>query len=60
MSSYTFVRLTRGGTLRWKQFDLDLWGQNLLEEQHPEIYSVFLFPSGEVPRSFHGRLSARF
>lgn len=30
------------------------------DEQHPEIRSIFLFPSAEVERAFYGRVSTRF
>lgn len=55
-----YSRIDVGWTIRGKHWDVDFWGQNILDEQHPEIRSVFLFPSAEVERAFYGRLTTRF
>ena len=45
-----FNRLDIGWTIHGKNLALDLWAQNILNEQHPEVYNRFLFPSAEIER----------
>lgn len=56
-----YNRIDIGWTIRpAKHVEIDVWGQNLLDDQHPEIQNDFLFPSAEVERSFYGRVTTRF
>ncbi len=44
----------------WKNLEVTIFGQNLLDEHHPEIVNDFLFPTAEVERSFYGRVTTKF
>lgn len=56
-----YVRLDLGVTWRpTEHFELSLWGQNLLDEGHPEYPSLRTPNIAEVPRSFFASLKVRF
>ena len=51
--------------LTWKpikNLELSLWGQNLLDDKHPEYaHDQFLtVGAGEIQRSFYGKITWRF
>ncbi len=57
----SYVRLDLG--IVWhptKSLEISLWGQNLLDNQHPEFGSVVNALFTEVPRSFYGKVTWRF
>ncbi len=41
-------------------FEVALVGQNLLDDQHPEHFSVFSTPNAEVPRGYYAKLTWNF
>ncbi len=61
-SADPYLRLDIGMTWRLNaNTSLSLWGQNLLDNQHPELIDVFQMPEPtEVPRSLYLQLNMTF
>ena len=56
-----FTRVDAGADWRPNdKVELSLWGQNLLQDHHPEIKFEFLFTPSEVSRGFYARATTRF
>lgn len=56
-----YVRLDLGVTWRpTASLELGLWGQNLIDNQHPEYYGYKPAPRTEVPRSVVGTVTWKF
>jgi iron complex outermembrane receptor protein len=56
-----YVRLDLGLTWRpTKSLEIGIWGQNLLDGQHPEFTSENSSVITEIPRSVVGRITWRF
>ncbi len=58
-----FFRFDAG--LTWhlaKNLDLSIWGQNLLDDKHPEFGAdqYFLAGAGEIQRGVYGKITWRF
>lgn len=57
----SYVRLDLGVTWRpTKSLEMGIWGQNLLDNQHPEFYSYRTTLRTEVPRGVLGTITWRF
>ena len=57
----SYVRLDLGVTWRpTKALELGIWGQNLLDNQHPEFYNYKPAMRTEVARSVLGKVTWRF
>jgi outer membrane receptor protein involved in Fe transport len=57
----SYIRLDLG--LGWrptKSLEIGVWGQNLLNDRHPEFTSLQSTLRTEIPRSVVGRVSWRF
>jgi iron complex outermembrane receptor protein len=57
----SYVRLDLG--LSWRpndHFELSIWGQNLLDDSHPEFASYKTTNLAEIPRSIYGKITWRF
>ncbi len=57
----SYVRLDQG--LVWHPYhrlEIGLWGENLLDNQHPEFPSLKSSLQTEIPRTFTGRVTIKF
>jgi outer membrane receptor protein involved in Fe transport len=58
---HPYLRLDLGVNWRVNEhFEVGLWGQNLIESQHPEFGSFKTSGIAEVPRTIVAKLTFRF